>query len=94
MTKLLLKEQSLFYTPKDAEYLKNWVEKHNASEKVHLYTALGMLQNLIVAANKNSDLVFEDDETGMSNCCGAPSLPETDICAACLEHADFTGEEV
>jgi len=28
-----------------------------------------------------------------SLCCGAPPLDETDVCSACLEHAEFVEED-
>lgn len=29
---------------------------------------------------------------GISNCCGAPPLWETDLCSDCKEHAEFDDE--
>lgn len=38
----------LFHTPKDFNYIQNWIERHNGAEKAHLYTLQGMILNLII----------------------------------------------
>lgn len=43
-----LESHGLFHTPASAKELENWIERHNAEDRIHLYTAAGMAWNLAV----------------------------------------------
>ena len=43
-----LNEHTLFASPENWKDIENWIEAHNAADRVHLYTVVYMFNNLIV----------------------------------------------
>lgn len=50
--------QGFFHTPASYEELSAWVEKHPAGERIHLYTAITMYQNLICELHAQGRLII------------------------------------
>jgi hypothetical protein len=41
-----IKPSGMFHTPDDWDELTAWIERHNAEDRVHLFTAAAMAWNL------------------------------------------------
>jgi len=54
----------LFHNPKSITEVEEWIERHNGSEKAHLYTASMMTWNLLVTM-RNSQVDLLQDVIGL-----------------------------
>ena len=58
MSKLHIGKMGMCATPDNVNAITDWIEKHPAAEKVHLYTVMGMTWNFL------SDMVEAHNEFG------------------------------
>ena len=56
-----IKEHGLFNTPENFEELEAWIELHAPEDKMHLWTAMYMYNNLLCSYD-NVRIIGEDDE--------------------------------
>jgi rubrerythrin len=59
---------TFFHTPKDADEIVQWIEKHPADQRAHLYTVMGMTWNFLAEQVNNSVKKPDVDTDGMVHC--------------------------
>lgn len=62
LPRVRLLPQGFFHTPASYEELSGWVERHAPAERVHLYTAITMYQNLICELHAQGRLIIGEDK--------------------------------
>ena len=62
MAKILIKNQFIFNTPNSFLSLNDWIEKHDASTRTHIYVAIGMYQNWLCREFSRGNITIHWDE--------------------------------